>query len=100
MLEDLGHKVIEANSGERALEILGSDGAVDLLITDYSMPRMTGAQLAKLARAVRPDLPILLATGYADLPPGAEMDLPRISKPYRQNQLATEIVKLLRSKVD
>ena len=100
MLEDLGHKVIEANSGERALEILGSDGVVDLLITDYSMPRMTGAQLAKLARAVRPDLPILLATGYADLPPGAEMDLPRISKPYRQNQLAAEIVKLMRPKVD
>ena len=71
MLEDLGHEVIEANSGARALEILQGDRPVDLLVTDYSMPRMNGAQLAAAARQVRPELPVLLATGYAELPAGS-----------------------------
>ena len=42
---------------------------------------MTGLQLAEAARELRPDLPILLATGYADLPAPAGLDLPRLSKP-------------------
>jgi CheY-like chemotaxis protein len=97
MLEDLGHQVIEANSGERALDILRDGRSIDLLITDYSMPRMNGAQLAQAAREVRPELLILLATGYAELPPGSGTDLPRIGKPYRRDQLAAEINKVLRS---
>jgi PAS domain S-box-containing protein len=96
MLEDLGHDVIEANSGDRALEILRGERAVDLLVTDYSMPRMNGAQLAAAARQVRPELPVLLATGYAELPAGSGIGLPRISKPYLQNQLAAEIMKVLK----
>jgi len=96
MLEDLGHDVIEANSGDRALEILREDRQIDLLVTDYSMPRMNGAQLAAAARQIRPELPVLLATGYAELPAGSGMGLPRISKPYQQDQLAAEIVKVLR----
>jgi PAS domain S-box-containing protein len=95
MLEDLGHEVIEAHSGERALEILRDRRTIDLLVTDYSMPRMNGVQLAAAARELRPDLPVLLATGYAELPAGSRNDLPRIGKPYRQNQLAAEIVKVL-----
>ena len=95
MLEDLGHEVIEAHSGGRALEILQNGRAVDLIITDYSMPEMNGAQLAKAARAMRPDVPILLATGYAELPSGFGVDLPRISKPYQQEQLAAKINKVL-----
>ena len=91
MLEDLGFKVIEANSGNRALEIIRNGSAVDLLITDYSMPRMNGAQLASAVKQVRPELPILLATGYAELPPHSGVALPRIGKPYRQAQLAEEI---------
>ncbi|WP_428030154.1 ATP-binding protein [Ancylobacter sp.] len=95
MLEDLGHEVIEAHSGEHALEILGNGQLVDILVTDFSMPKMNGAQLAMAARQLRPELPILLATGYAELPPGSGIDLPRIGKPYQQEQLAAEIVKLL-----
>ncbi|MCO5074054.1 MAG: ATP-binding protein [Chelatococcus sp.] len=95
MLEDLGHVVIEANSGRAALDILRSNDSVDLLITDFSMPQMNGAQLAKAALELRPNLSILLATGYAELPPGAGSELPRISKPYQQSQLASEIAKLL-----
>jgi signal transduction histidine kinase len=96
MLEDLGHKVIEANSGDRALAILREGRPVDLLVTDYSMPRMNGAQLAAAARKVRPELPVLLATGYAQLPAGSGSGLPRINKPYQQDQLAAEIEKVLK----
>jgi PAS domain S-box-containing protein len=96
MLEDLGHEVIEAGSGAAALEILRNGARVDLMITDYSMPKMTGLQLAEAARALRPGLPILLATGYAELPPGSDLELPRMAKPYQQETVAAEIAKLVR----
>jgi PAS domain S-box-containing protein len=96
LLEDLGYRVIEANSGTKALEILRSGSPVDLIVTDYAMPGMTGVELAGAAREFRPDLPVLLATGYADLPSRATTDLPRLAKPFRQDQLATEIAKALR----
>ena len=95
MLEDLGHEVVEANSGEQALTILASGQPFDLIITDYSMPRMTGAELAREARRLRPDIPILIATGYAELPAGTELNLPRLSKPYSQEQLSAEIDRAL-----
>ncbi|MBX5228719.1 MULTISPECIES: hybrid sensor histidine kinase/response regulator [unclassified Rhizobium] len=93
MLEDLGHEVIEANSGSQALDLIRSGQPFDLMITDYSMPGMTGAQLAEAARDILPALPIVLATGYADLPAGTDIDLPRLGKPYNQAQLAKEISK-------
>lgn len=95
MLEDLGHEVVEANSGADALKCLESGNAFDLVITDYSMPGMTGAELAKAVREKVPGMPILIATGYADLPAGSGIDLPRLGKPYTQAQLAAEIGKAL-----
>lgn len=95
MLSDLGHAVIEANSGAQALDILRDGQAVDLLMTDYAMPGMTGAELARLAREIRPGLPMLLATGYAELPEGTAADLPRLAKPYMQHELAEHIAKVL-----
>jgi CheY-like chemotaxis protein len=92
--------VIEANSGERALDILREDRRIDLLMTDYSMPRMNGCQLAMAAHELRPELPILLATGYAELPSTSDVDLPRIGKPYHQDQLAAAIDKVLRMVAD
>ncbi|SAK64014.1 PAS/PAC sensor hybrid histidine kinase [Caballeronia catudaia] len=97
LLQDLGQVVIEANSGEAALEILRSGTRVDVLLTDFSMPRMTGVELAIAARALRPTLPVILATGYAELPELAEADLPRLRKPYQQSQLLTEISKAVSS---
>jgi CheY-like chemotaxis protein len=96
LLEDMGHEVIEADSGAGALEILKAGQKIDLLITDYSMPQMTGLQLALAARALRPELPVILATGYAELPQGTDIDIPRLRKPYMQHQLVTEIAKALR----
>ncbi|MET3899029.1 PAS domain S-box-containing protein [Devosia sp. UYZn731] len=95
MVEDLGHTVLEAYSGKQALEILGSGKRIDALITDYAMPGMTGVELANKARELYPELPILLATGYADLPSGTTTDLPRLSKPYQQAELAAHLSRLL-----
>jgi two-component SAPR family response regulator len=81
------------------LEILESGQHVDLLINDYSMPRMNGVELAKAVRKLRPGLPILLASGYAELASSSGIDLPRIGKPYQQDQLAAEITKVLRSEL-
>ena len=92
MLEDLGHSVIEASSAKRALEELGK-AKFDLMVTDHAMPHMTGAQLIKEAQARWPDLRVILATGYADLPPGANADVLRLSKPFAQSDLAAALAK-------
>jgi signal transduction histidine kinase/CheY-like chemotaxis protein len=95
LLEDLGHTVIAVGSGAEAIEVLRQGRQIDLMITDYAMPGMTGTQLADQARILSPGLPILLATGYADLPARTTLDLPRLSKPYRQRELAEQIGSLL-----
>jgi CheY-like chemotaxis protein len=91
LLEELGHKVYSASSGTRALEILRQEKDIDLLITDQAMPGMTGSELAIEARAERPALPVILATGYAELPPGEGERLSRLAKPFRQQDLAEAI---------
>jgi len=95
LLEDLGHTVVTASSGPEALKVLRTGRPIDMIITDYAMPGMTGLQLAEEARALRPGLPILLATGYADLPTRPTFELPRLHKPYQQTQLAEQIQGLL-----
>jgi PAS domain S-box-containing protein len=94
MLEDLGHVVLEASSGRAALETLKDNPEIDLIITDHAMPGMTGADLAKAVRAERPALPIILATGYAELPNGEDPGLPRLAKPFRQEDLIAAIAEL------
>jgi PAS domain S-box-containing protein len=90
MLEDLGHTVLEARSGREALEILQSQ-AVDLVVTDQAMPQMTGVQLADAIRSQWPDMPVILATGYAELPGGVGKELPRLAKPFDEAALAAAI---------
>ncbi len=88
MLEDLGHRVREAASGREALEIIEADAAIDLVVTDQAMPGMTGVELARRLRALRPDLPIILSTGFAELKPEESAPaLPRLRKPFRQGDL-------------
>ncbi|MGR8928214.1 PAS domain S-box protein (plasmid) [Rhizobium leguminosarum] len=94
MLEDLGHTVFEAMAGPEALDILRKQ-QVDLVICDHAMPRMTGSQLAEAIRNEWPDMPIILATGYAEIPEGAGIvDLPRLGKPFSQAQLAEAISRI------
>ncbi|MFN3687096.1 MASE1 domain-containing protein [Salinarimonas sp.] len=94
ILEDLGHEPIEAGSGRAALEILRAGRTVDLVITDQMMPGMTGLELAEAIRAELPGLPVVLATGYSELPEGAAARLAGLlAKPFTQEQLAAAIAK-------
>jgi signal transduction histidine kinase len=95
MLEDLGHSVLVVSSGPLALNVVRSDAHIDLIVTDYAMPGMTGAELAKHIRQVRPGLPIILATGYADLPNSEDPGLPRLAKPYRRDEMARLLATLV-----
>jgi len=90
MLEDLGHRVFPATGADEALATLRRE-TFDLVVTDYAMPHATGLQLAETVKAQAPGLPVILATGYAELPPGAASDLPRLAKPYFQRDLAQAI---------
>jgi PAS domain S-box-containing protein len=90
ILEEMGHEVFQAPSGPAALELLATE-EIDVLVTDFAMPDMTGAELAEKAIELQPNLKIILASGYADLPEGAPRKLPRISKPFRESELADAI---------
>jgi len=87
LLEDLGHRVISAASGAQALTMFDSEQAIDLVITDMAMPQMNGAELAQAIRIIKPSLPIILATGYAERLEGFATRLPRLSKPFTQLNL-------------
>jgi PAS domain S-box-containing protein len=87
LLEDMGHEVLEASSGETALELLRRHPDIDILITDQAMPGMTGTQLADLATAERGDLPIILASGYGDVPAGSQQRIVKLGKPFTQAML-------------
>jgi CheY-like chemotaxis protein len=94
MLEDLGHTVFEAYSAKEALEILRREDSVDLIVTDQAMPKMSGTELAKVVKNEWPDIPVLLATGYADRVPGGDIGLPKVTKPFMQRDLAEAIVRM------
>jgi signal transduction histidine kinase/CheY-like chemotaxis protein len=95
MLEDLGHRVIEASSGARALDALQAGTKVDLIITDFAMPEMTGVQLARRIRQSWPQLPIIMATGYAELPDEEAPNYRLLNKPFLQHELAEQITGVL-----
>lgn len=92
MIEDLGHHPVEAMSGREALEILAGNSAIELVVTDHAMPGMTGAELTRHIRDRWPDLPVVLASGYAEPPDllGLE-NLPRLGKPFTQRDLEIAI---------
>jgi CheY-like chemotaxis protein len=89
---------MEAPSGAQALKVLETDAQFDVVITDYAMPGMTGLELASKIRKLRPAMPVILATGYAELPPDATLDFPRLNKPYTQDQLSDALVFAVREK--
>jgi PAS domain S-box-containing protein len=95
MLREMGHSVVEAESGAAALAQVKSGIPMDLLITDYLMPGMRGSDLADEVRALRPNVRALLLTGYANLAKGEAVGLPRLAKPFREADLAREVAALL-----
>ena len=86
MLRELGHSVMEASGGPEALRKL-SERPFDLMVTDYKMPQMNGAELADQVRRRRPGVPVLLITGYTGLAEETP-NLPRLDKPFRRAELA------------
>lgn len=89
MLADMGHTVFAAASGAEALQILARE-AVDLLLTDFAMPQMSGYDLADAAVARWPDLQVLVVSGYTDMTktPGRYA---RLSKPFTREDLAQAV---------
>jgi len=92
MLEELGHQVVSANSGQNALDILSRQGPIDLILTDHAMPGMSGLALARTVRQQKPDMPIAILTGYAEIPGNGEMKLPVLGKPFTQQQLEKTVI--------
>jgi PAS domain S-box-containing protein len=90
MLGELGHVVLTAQGGRQALQLL-AEQEIDLLVTDYAMPGMTGEELSQAVLADRPQLPILMISGYADLPEGVAVSVPKLGKPFGEDQLAAAI---------
>jgi signal transduction histidine kinase/CheY-like chemotaxis protein len=93
MLVELGYAVVEAASAEEALRIVEGGLVPDVVITDHLMPGMTGTALARTLRAARPELPVLIISGYAE-DDDIEPDLNRLTKPFRQAELASSLAAL------
>jgi signal transduction histidine kinase len=92
LLEELGHQVLYAQSAEAALELTVRGAPYDLVFSDVVMPGMSGFDLAEELRRLRPEVPILLTTGYSDrLNDEGPNGLPVLCKPYSLDQLATAI---------
>jgi CheY-like chemotaxis protein len=92
LLEDLGHVAIETASAAEALAVLASGAEIDVIVTDHAMPNMTGMQLAQCVQEKYPGMPIILATGYAELPADpAVFGIVKLSKPCTQTEIAAAI---------
>jgi signal transduction histidine kinase len=93
ILRGFGYGVLQAASGETALELLDQDGMIDVLLTDVVMPGMSGPELARRVRVSQPRLPIVFISGYAD-PAGITGDTllhPLVRKPFRPSDLRRQI---------
>jgi PAS domain S-box-containing protein len=87
MLEEMGLVTLEAASGKEALQVLQKSPDVALVLTDHVMPHMTGGQLAEQLRVERPDLPVIIATGYASQLGATTGIVPRLKKPFSLKDL-------------
>jgi CheY-like chemotaxis protein len=92
MLRDRGYTVVEVGSGGAALEALDQEPRIDLVLIDFAMPGMSGAEVARRVQAKRPALPILFVTGFADR--AALAGVPEaqvIGKPFLDDELADKV---------
>lgn len=91
MIEDLGHWVQTADDGHEALALIREHDHFDLVITDYIMPGMSGAELAEQIAQLRPALALILSSGFTDTPTNTRLGWPRLPKPFNQVELARAI---------
>ena len=94
-LRDLGYKVTEADGPAQARGLIERGLALDILVTDQIMADETGSRFARDLRQKRADLPVLIITGYANLPPQALDDFEVLRKPFRRVELARSLARLL-----
>ena len=93
MLSDLDYAVVEAASAEEALRLINMGARFDFVVTDHLMPGIDGTEFAREVRAVKPGVPVLLVSGYAE-GDGVDPDLPRLAKPFRADELASSLAQL------
>ena len=93
MLADLGYAVVESTSSEEALRLLDGGLRIDLLVTDHLMPGLTGVDLARATLTRQPGVQVLIVSGFAEVE-GVDPDLPRLTKPFRQAELAAILASL------
>jgi CheY-like chemotaxis protein len=90
MLKRMGCQVLDAYSGKRALDILEDHPGIDVLFADVRMPGMSGPELMEEARRLRPDLNMVLTSGYVGKDEVPE-DVPFVPKPFRMETLAVVV---------
>jgi PAS domain S-box-containing protein len=99
LLEHLGYRVTSQTDSVSALEVFRlSPDEFDLVVTDYAMPKLTGLDLARKMLRIRPDIPILLCTGYSEkITPDhvKELGMGLLMKPYGMKQISEEVRKIL-----
>jgi CheY-like chemotaxis protein len=98
LLEELGHSVLRATSAEEAQRMLRQDPGIEMLLTDHVMPHMSGAQLVEIVAHEHPHLPMILATGYAELATKLPAATVRLAKPFEQTALQEAIAEALQRK--
>jgi CheY-like chemotaxis protein len=99
ILTEQRYRVLAASSGEEALRLLDEHPEVELLFTDVVMPAMNGFTLAQKAKARRPALKVLYASGYVSSVEASNLGNhhgPLLNKPYRPKQLLAEVARVLR----
>lgn len=94
MLAEIGYNVVEAVSAESALEMINGGLLPNVIVTDHLMPGMSGVQLARELKISQPELPILIASGFAEAE-GVAPDIARLTKPFTAAKLAATLAALL-----
>ena len=95
MLSRQGYSCISANDSQRALELFNQDPTgFDLVVTDQTMPGLTGIDLIEKLRLLRPDLPAILTTGYSDTvnrQQAEQLKVVFMNKPFSREELLHQV---------
>ena len=92
IMEDLGYTVFDAYNGHQALKLLQAHPEIEVLFADIRMPGMSGTELAEAVQRLRPDLKIVLTSGYVG-PKDVSADIPFVPKPWRPDAIAEAVTK-------
>ncbi len=92
MLEELGHRPLEASSAAEALTIFKDNPGIDLVISDLGLPDLPGDALARDLRSIVPGLPVIFASGSPPRHDAGDAPTFHISKPFRMEELRDAII--------